>query len=173
MLVEIGLIQRFVLLLGHQSYAVTVVLFAILVGAGGGSLFSSSLSISSPRTLRRVLGLLVTVIVLYGATLPLLFEAAAGAAFPMRLGLSLALLGLLGFLLGMPFPTALRSLASTRRPLVPWGIGVNGFASVFGATLAVPMAMVVGLRVVLLFGAALYVVALLVAPVRSTAPDSA
>src|SRR6185312_8390753 len=40
MLVEIGIIQRFVLFLGHQSYAIIVVLFTLLLGAGAGSLWS-------------------------------------------------------------------------------------------------------------------------------------
>ena len=37
---EIGLMHHFVLLLGHQSYSVTVVLFGLLVGASIGSMLS-------------------------------------------------------------------------------------------------------------------------------------
>ena len=47
---------------------------------------------------------------------------------------------------------------------------MNGFASVIGATLAVPVALLSGLRFLLLAGAALYVLALLVLPVRAEEP---
>src|SRR6202012_1295146 len=39
-LVEIAFIQRFVLFLGHPTYALTVVIFLLMVSSGAGSLFS-------------------------------------------------------------------------------------------------------------------------------------
>src|SRR5262249_41066309 len=74
---------------------------------------------------------------------------------PIRLPPALTLLVTLGIFLGLPFPTALRGLAEEGSPLVPWAIGVNGFASVVGSTAAVATAMVAGLRVVLLLAVAL------------------
>lgn len=170
MLVEIGLIQRFVLLLGHQSYAITVVLFSMLAGAGAGSLFSARIGIETAGPLRVRIGALIAVVLAYGLLLPALFAAAGGASFAARVLLSVALLALLGFLMGMPFPSAMRSLDARQRPLVPWGIGVNAFASVFGATVAIPIAMLAGLRMVLLIGAALYALAMLTAPVGVRSP---
>ena len=78
--------------------------------------------------------------------------------------LALSLLTILGVGLGLPFPTGLRALGESSPLLVAWAIGVNGFASVLGATSAVPMAMVLGLRAVLLLGMAFYVLAILAAP---------
>ena len=40
MLLEVALLQRFVLLLGHPVYSLTVTLFALLLGTGLGSLLS-------------------------------------------------------------------------------------------------------------------------------------
>ena len=37
MLIEIGLMQRFVLFLGHPVYALTVVLFTLLLGGGSAA----------------------------------------------------------------------------------------------------------------------------------------
>jgi len=165
MLAEIGLIQRFVLLLGHQTYAVTVVLFGLLAGAGLGSLASGRLPLSSPRPLRLALLGLILVIGGYAFGLSGVFEAAAPLSFALRLTIALLLLVVLGFLLGMPFPTALRALSARHAPLIAWGIGVNGFASVLAGTLAVPLAMVVGFRAVLMLGALAYGVAALSAPV--------
>ena len=164
MLIEIGLIHRFVLLLGHSSYAVTVVLLGLLVGASAGSLFSRRLSIDTARDLRGALLALLALLMLVAFSLGSVFEAAAGLAFEARLLISLAILTALGFLLGIPFPTALRSLDSTSRPLVAWCIGLNGFASVLGSTAAIPIAMIVGLRILLLLGVALYALALVAAP---------
>ena len=40
-LIEVGLIQKFVLFLGHPTYALTVVIFSMLVSSGVGSFMSS------------------------------------------------------------------------------------------------------------------------------------
>ena len=40
MLLEVALLQRFVLLLGHPVYSLTVTLFSLLLGTGIGSLLS-------------------------------------------------------------------------------------------------------------------------------------
>ena len=60
----------------------------------------------------------------------------------------------------------LRALRDRGAPRVARAVGVNGFASVIGATLAVPLALLTGLRFLLLAGAALYAVALLALPER-------
>jgi len=164
MLLEIGLIHRFVLLLGHQSYATTVVLLGLLLGAGLGSAASSRLPIDDPRTLRIAIGALAAIAFAYTLGLPTLFDQVAASPFAIRLALALTLLVTLGIFLGLPFPTALRGLAEEGSPLVPWAIGVNGFASVVGSTAAVVTAMVAGLRVVLLLAVALYLVAAMVIP---------
>ena len=50
MLIEVALLQRFVLLLGHPVYSLTVTLFSVLLGTGIGSLVSRR--ITSTRALR-------------------------------------------------------------------------------------------------------------------------
>jgi hypothetical protein len=164
MLLEIGLIARFVLLLGHQSYAITVVLFGFMLGAGLGSFFSARISISSRRPLGVAIAILVSVICLYGVALGPLFDAVAAGSFGLRLTVALVLLVGLGFLLGIPFPTALRALETRGSPMVAWAIGVNGFASVIGSSVAIPIAMLLGFRFLLLLAALLYGVAIALAP---------
>ena len=44
MLIEVALLQRFVLLLGHPVYSLTVTLFSVLLGTGVGSLISRRIS---------------------------------------------------------------------------------------------------------------------------------
>jgi len=165
MFAEIGLIQRFVLLLGHQGYAISVVLFGLIFGASIGSLLSNRLSIISRGPITAVLAALILVIMGYAFGLGAVFQAAAKASFGERLALSLAVLVALGVLLGVPFPTALRALQSPGLPLVAWAVGVNGFFSVIGSTLAVEVAMLAGLRSLLLLAAMLYGLAILCAPI--------
>jgi spermidine synthase len=156
---EIGLIQRFVLLLGHQSYAVSVVLCALLVGAGTGSALSARLGGTNARVRAAVIAL-VAVIGLYAVALGPVLASGVRLSFGARLGLAVVFLVPLGVLLGMPFPSGIDRLRGGSRELVPWAIAVNGFASVVGSTSAVPLAMAFGLRNVLLLGGTLYLVAL-------------
>jgi len=67
-LVEIAFIQRFVLFLGHPTYALTVVIFLLLLASGTGSLFSRRWL---PDTTRGwiPLVLLIVAIVLYTGVL--------------------------------------------------------------------------------------------------------
>ncbi len=162
MLVEVGLIHRFVLLLGHQSHAISVVLFGILLGGGIGSLLAGRLV--SPKALPIALLSLVLLILAYAVGLEPAFDALADARFGVRLAVAFTFLLPLGVLLGIPFPIGLRSLGESQLSLLAWAIGVNGFASVVGATLGIPFSMFAGLRALMLLGSLLYTVALLTAP---------
>jgi hypothetical protein len=167
MLIEVGLIHRFVLFLGHQSYAISVVLLGILLGAGLGSLLSQRIPTTSRMPLSAVLVAIVAMTLGYSAILEPLFDAVATSGFIIRLAVALALLVPLGVLLGIPFPTGLRALGRSGTPLVAWAIGVNAFASVAGSTLGIPFALYAGLRALMLLGAALYLLALLAAPLQT------
>src|SRR5207249_2381085 len=48
----------------------------------------------------------------------------------VRLAVAAILVGLVGFAMGIPFPTGLARVAEHAKPLVPWGWGINGVASV-------------------------------------------
>src|SRR5439155_22361486 len=63
MLIEVSLLQRFVLLLGHPVYSLTVTLFSLLLGTGIGAGLSRGLS---EVTLRRQLAVAVLVIAIIG-----------------------------------------------------------------------------------------------------------
>src|SRR5262249_50387225 len=52
-LIEVALIQKFVLFLGHPTYALTVVVFSMLVASGLGSYFSPRILADNPRNLSR------------------------------------------------------------------------------------------------------------------------
>ena len=117
-LVEIAFIQRFVLFLGHPTYALTVVVFLLLLSSGGGSLASRQW-LGENKSAWLPLLLIVAALVLYVFVLPRILNALVGLPFPVKLLVSGVLLVPLGFAMGMPFPTGLRALASLPVPDFP------------------------------------------------------
>lgn len=165
MTLEIGFVQKFVLYLGHQSYAVTVVLATLLVAAGLGSGMAGKYHWSQLNIIRfRV----VPAILLLGALILIAFDwiayNTAGLPLGGRILLSISILAPLGFALGIPFPSGLAVLNDTAPRMVPWGIGINGFASVVATSASLPFAMLLGYKTVLSLGLAFYLLAAITFP---------
>jgi len=172
-LVEIAFIQRFVLFLGHPTYALTVVVFLLLLSSGGGSLASRKWVANTERTWLP-LAFIVGVLLIYVFTLPGLLNTLVGLPFQAKLFVSGALLVPLGFAMGMPFPTGLRALVSVPVPEFPatstsefqdnaveWAWAMNAGSSVLGSVLAMVIAIQFGLNATLACGAGAYLIAIL------------
>jgi len=166
-LVEIAFIQRFALFLGYPTYALTVVIFLLMLSSGAGSLFSR-------RWLARAEnGWLPIVLVIAALLVDVFFlpgrlAALVGLSFGYRLVLSGLFLVPLGFVMGMPFPTGLRGLAArsstTSESVIEWAWAMNAAASVLGSVLAMVIAIQFGLTATLACGAAAYLAALALIP---------
>ncbi len=162
MLIEIGLLRRFILFLGQPIYALAVILCALLVFSGFGSLLSGPLSAGRERRfLSTILLALVLLSSLYVFLLPGILDMAMTASLVQRCLLSVALLAPLGFFLGMPLPVGMQLLHQSPDG-IPWSWGINSATSVWGALLAVVLAMNFGFTLTLLLGVAVYLVALMV-----------
>lgn len=166
MFLEIAFIQRFMLFLAYPVYAVSVVLTAFLVFSGVGSYVAdrrlrAGQSAGARRLVRGAVLLIAALGVLYILLLPPAFRAAAGWPDAARVASSLLLLAPLAFLMGIPFPVGLQLTSNARPSLVPWAWGLNGAASVLGATLATLTAIHIGFRAVVLFALGFYAVAAL------------
>jgi spermidine synthase len=164
-LVEIAFIQRFVLFLGHPTYALTVVIFLLLLSSGAGSLISRRW-LPDPERIWIPLLILVAAIGVHVLILPALLNALVGLAFTVKLVISGLLLIPLGLAMGMPFPTGLRALAGAGSlageatgNAVEWAWAMNAASSVLGSVLAMVIAIYWGLNVTLACGAAAYLVA--------------
>ncbi|MCB9831522.1 MAG: hypothetical protein H6807_03535 [Planctomycetes bacterium] len=160
MFLEIVLMQRCALFLGHPNLAIAVVLAMLLVASGLGSALAGRFE-RWPRAL-----ILVAVPGIVAWTL--LFVRHAPAWFETRLDgstveriLALALWLLpLGLLLGLPFPSALAILGRRSPRAAVWAIAVNGFASVTASLAAIPLTMIRGFSASFLVAGAAYLVAL-------------
>ncbi len=170
-LVEVAFIQRFVLFLGHPTYALTVVVFLLLLSSGAGSLASRRWMTGMGHAWRP-LAAIVAALGLYVLVLPGLLRTLVGLPFSAKLAVSAVLLAPLGFAMGMPFPTGLRALASSpvlkspgsRRNAsgdnaVEWAWAMNAGASVLGSVLAMVIAIEFGLNATLACGAVAYLLA--------------
>ncbi len=160
MLIEVALLQRFVLLLGHPVYSLTVTLFSVLLGTGIGSLASRHISDGRlRRTTQLVIVAIVGVAILGIVALPPIIRSAITASHSARIALTVILIAPAGVLMGMPLPAGIRLMTAHHSALVPWAWGMNGALSVIGATLAVFIAMNWGFSVTLMTGAAVYLTA--------------
>jgi hypothetical protein len=161
MLIEVAMLQHFVLLLGHPVYSLAVTLFSLLLGTGIGSLAGRRVADARVHriTLRVLTGIAIAGVIA-PFVLPGLIDVAIPWSMPARIVTAVAVLLPLGALLGMALPGGMRLLAHAQPDLVPWGWGMNGAFSVVGATLAVFIAMNWGFAVTLLAGAAVYLLAI-------------
>jgi hypothetical protein len=162
-LVEVAFIQRFVLFLGHPVYALTVVVFLMLLSSGVGSLAARTL-LADPKRVLLALSLIVSGLLIAVLELPLMLTILVGLPFAVKLMLTGIVVVPLGFFMGMPFPTGLRALAAavpgSDETLVEWAWAMNAAASVLGSVSAMVIAIHLGLNVTLAVGAVAYMAAI-------------
>jgi hypothetical protein len=137
-LIQVALIQKFVLFLGHPTYALTVIIFSMLISSGLGSFFSNRIVQASMLRLTAVLICIAGAVTL----------------------LSGIVIAPMGFLMGMPFPSGLRRLKAVLPETIRWAWSINAAASVLGSAGAMVLAIYCGLSNTLLAGALCYLLAL-------------
>ena len=162
MLVEIPLIQKLVLVLGHPVYALSVVLTSLLIFTGAGAAFSRRLIHGGNAPARRLavaMGVLVVVLLVLFSGGLLSHDLLVLPTFA-RFAICIACTGLAGFLMGLPFPSAILALEqSGDRGAIPWLWAVNGAAGVLGSVLAFAVALLGGFAAAITAGAACYLIA--------------
>ncbi|HPD31780.1 MAG TPA: hypothetical protein PLL20_17445 [Phycisphaerae bacterium] len=159
--VEVALIQRLILLLGHPIYTLVVILFTLLLAGGCGSFFARRFAPQGIRSaLGKIIPLVVLLVILAAFVLPVLVDKALPLSLPLRIMITVLMVIPYGFLMGMPFPLGLRKQSQDPAgspASVLWGI--NGVASVIGSIGGVALAVAVGFTWVFLAGAVCYTVA--------------
>jgi hypothetical protein len=159
MLVEIPGIQSSILTVGRPAHAFSVVVGSVLIFGGIGSLLSRR--IGGPWTLAALAG-----VALATAFFLPLWRDRLPFDLPLRLCVTAAAFAPVAFLMGIPFPSGIRTLAGDRAHLVPWAWAANGAASVMGSVAATLLAISFGTRWVMIAGAGCYLVAVILFPRR-------
>lgn len=158
-LIQVALIQKFVLFLGHPTHALTVIIFSMLLFSGAGSFFSNRLVGSDIGRLSRVLGIIVAAILVLSVVITPIAESGVALPFPVKVLVSVALIGPPGFVMGMPFPTGLKLLEKVMPASVRWAWATNAASSVMGSAAAMFLAIFVGLKLTLIAGGLCYAAA--------------
>lgn len=160
MMIEVPLIQKFILYLGHPTLAFTFVLAALLVGSGiGGYLSNNRLFNRNIKAfyLPPVIVAVISTILLL--TIGFIFKSTSDLSLTGRIIIASILVMLQGFFMGMPFPRGLKLVGESRRnEIVPVMWGVNGVTSVIGSVLSVILSMTIGFTGALIAGAMIYLI---------------
>jgi hypothetical protein len=174
MFVEIVLMQRLVIFLGHPTYALSVVLTSILGFAGLGSFLSGRFRDLGRGTLLALGASIVAVIMLEAYATQHLLPRLLAWTLGARVVATIALLAPLGIVLGMPFPCGIRILKSQCPQLLPWGWAVNGVFSVFASLFCIVLSMAIGFTQVFYVAAGIYALGfVLMKPKKEEAPEPA
>src|SRR5205823_3744493 len=111
MLIEVSVLQRFVLLLGHPVYSLTVTLFSLLLGTGLGAAWSRRLreDTLARSTAVMLVAIAVVALIVIAVVTPLITWA---IPFPrgVRILIAVATLVPIGIALGVPMPAGIRLL---------------------------------------------------------------
>ncbi|MEM9803509.1 MAG: hypothetical protein AAGA20_24540, partial [Planctomycetota bacterium] len=137
--IQVALLQKLVLLVGHPQHSLTVTLFTMLLATGAGAYLSRN-AFGAGRPPRRLwlvpIGVAVVVALLstFGADLT---RGAATLAAPARFALAGAIVAPVGLLLGIPFAHGIAAIEERRPALVPWAWAANASTTVVGSIVCV------------------------------------
>ncbi|MPY71640.1 MAG: hypothetical protein GEU92_16325 [Alphaproteobacteria bacterium] len=165
MMVEIGLLQRMGVFLGHPIYSLSVVLFSIILTTGIGSMVSDRLRLDSRGRLAAWAAVTGGYLLALPFWLPSVLLAFDGASLMARAALCVATIAPAGLLMGFGFPTGMRLVSAVDRKPTPWFWGINGAAGVLAASLAVAVSIALGIGTTYVIGALCY---LLLVPAAMT-----
>jgi spermidine synthase len=155
MVVEIAVLQKFGLFLGHPNYALSVVLASLLLFSGLGALASQA--ILRRLAAIRFAGYLVCLIILAEhAVSHALLPRLIGWPFVPRVALVFLLVAPLGLGMGVFLPWAIERLKRDAPSYIPWAWGLNGICSVLAPVLGVAFAMSWGISALLLSAIPIY-----------------
>jgi hypothetical protein len=164
MMVEIGMMQRLSLLLGHPLYSLAVVLAGLLAATGLGALASGRLS-SSGRFAGWPAALAAIVTFAYSFAAEALVAANVHHGFARRVLLALALVAPCGLVMGLCAPAGIRRLERIGQgEWLPWMWGLNGAAAVLSTFVALVLSMETSIPTTVRVGSAIYLLAAVLLP---------
>lgn len=158
MFIEITWIQKFSLITGRPSVTASLVIAIFLLSSGLGSIVIGRLPVR---------GMPLFIFPLFagvaaGVSTFVVEELISGVSpiivsHPLVAAVILALPA--AFMMGAPFPLAIRRIRGVSDRLVPWAWAINGCFSVLGAVAAPAIASIAGYSMTALGGAVLYLLA--------------
>ncbi len=159
MSLEIGLLQRLSVFLGHPVYALGILLFAIILSTGVGSFFSERLQLWSKERGMKLALITAVLIVAIQQLLNMGLNTMITYAMPVKILWSVMLIGPIGLCLGCFFPTGMSLVRDDSQYAAPWYWGLNGIFGVLFSALAVFISIYLSIGVNFYIAAACYLAA--------------
>ena len=156
MFVEIGVIQRVSIFLGHPVHGLAIGLFSIILSTGIGAMLSERLPLTSFRRIAVWSLLTGCFVAALPSWFPVLVETFEGTSLPQRALVSLLAIVPSGLLMGFGFPTGMRLINRIDRGPTPWFWAINGAAGVLATSIAVATSITFSIDVSLWIGAVCY-----------------
>jgi hypothetical protein len=160
MLIEVGLIQKFVLFLGHPTYSLAVVLSSLLLSSGLGSFSTQRVAPKQEARVASRIGLgLIFLLPLYILFLPLLSDNFMGLNQFLKIMISICSLFPIGLAMGTFFPLGIKlAVVHQAETAIPWYWAVNGATSVFASVFAIAVGLQFGIKAELTGGWIVYLI---------------
>jgi len=161
--IEMTFMQHCTLMIGDSLLSAAGVLAGFLFFSGCGSISYRYLGISARRAVLFSGAAIAILAPVSFAMSHWLLGTVASWSTAGRFLFTMVLLAPLAFIMGCPFPAGMLLLEQGSPFFVPWAWGINGFASVAAAPLAILLALCLGFSGVLTLAVVCYVLALLAA----------
>lgn len=172
MMVQIPLMQRFSVYLGHPVYAVAVLLFSMILAAGAGSFLSDRIEVRRGSRWPLVIpAVIVSLLALIYAIAGPLITATISQGLFIRCLIVIVLVSLPALPMGMCFPLGLRLFREYSSRSLPWMWGMNGATGVLASVFAVAISMWSGINTSLLVAIACYALLALPASILQAKMD--
>lgn len=160
MFVEIIFIQMFTLYFGTPIHSAAIIICLMLVSSGAGSYFSYKYQLIGKNLLWIILFIVFALTIQAIFLKEIIYSTIHYSAVNKGL-ISFLIIFPAAFVMGMPFPVAIKKVNEALASLTPWAWGINGFASVIATVLASLVAVEFGFKFVFYSAAIFYSVSLL------------
>ncbi len=166
MLLEIVMMQKYTLLLGHPIFAFAVVLSSLLISSGSGSMFSHRFKNPYRAIFTGLTGIILATVFSYIFVL-LLSQTMIGWALAVRMIIIIILIAMSGFFMGFMMPSGIRAISANEEgSSIPWMWSINGVFSVLASFVAIYGSILFGYTLVFVLGLAVYTIGTLAFTVK-------
>lgn len=162
MFIEIPLMQWFVLFLGSPIYSISVVLAALLISTGIGSLLSPYLEKLFGNKVKMIYSMTIILIILMTLLILMktyLFNLCIDLPFILKIGAIIFCLLPVGIILGIYFPSGLLVMGKEYKDSIAWAWAINGGFTVLGSILSIIFAQFFGFTAILALACLMYMIA--------------
>ena len=160
MLMEVVMMQKYTLILGHPVYSFSIVLSSLLISSGIGSFLSKFIKNAYRAIITALCGIILTTVLSY--FIVLIFESQlVGLTLLLRSIIVISLISITGVFMGFMMPSGIRAISSIESA-IPWMWSVNGIFSVVASFITVYVSILYGYTIVFVLGLLVYALGSLV-----------